>query len=134
MKTVFILITMLFGFTATAQNNSQIGWMFINENTIDLYKQLHFQGSGYLAFSTYALVYQGNPANRKKAFFYSTVIPPLIGLIKEFADPVFSYHDMFYNLAGTVFWSITADLLFANGARKKKKQNKAIEINNAFYD
>jgi hypothetical protein len=117
-----------------SQEKSQIGWMFINENTIDLDKQLHFQGSGYLAFSTYALVYQGNPANRKKAFFYSTVIPPLIGLIKEFADPVFSYHDMFYNLGGTVFWSITADLLFANGARKKKKQNKAIEITNAFYD
>lgn len=128
------LILLVFPMFLFSQEKSQIGWMGINENTIDLDKQLHFQGSGYLAFNTYALVYQGNPANRKKAFFYSTVIPPLIGLIKEFADPVFSYHDMFYNLAGTVFWSITADLLFANGARKKKKQNKAIAITDAFYD
>lgn len=131
MKKLFLIL--MFPLFGMAQN-SQIGYMFINENTIDLDKQIHFTGSAFLATSTYFIMYQGKPENRKKAKIVATLLTLTVGTAKELTDNQFSWGDMAYNAAGTFVAVYTFDFIAHRAYKKHEKRKQAIAITNAFYD
>lgn len=134
MKKTLTILAMLLLINVAAQQNSQIGWMFINENTIDLDKQMHFTGSAFIATNTYFVSYQGKPENRSKAKRNAIVLTLLVGTVKELTDNKFSWQDMAYNAAGTFVATYTIDLMVNRAYKRHQKRQNAIAIANAFYD
>lgn len=129
MKKTILILSIILSLNLQAQK-SDLGWLFINENTIALDKQQHAVGGIFLGTTAYMIAYQGKDKNRKRARFWGIVVPIVGGTLKEFADrntTGFDMADLGYTVAGGVVATFTFDLLMK---RKHKRQNKKIALVN----
>ncbi len=128
-KYVLLLSILSLPIDATAQD-SQIGWMFINENTIALDKQMHFVGGLGVSVPAYAIAYDHNGGRRGNAKMWSVISSFAVGLLKEGMDSSsggtgFDWADLGYTVAGGIVGAYTFDIL-SNRAKKRqlKRLNK----------
>lgn len=117
-------------------SQSKVGWMFINENTIDLDKQMHFTGGAALATASYFVAYGASNENRKTAKIWGIAVPILAGTIKELSDintTGFNWADLGYTTVGGVVATYTFDFIVHRAKRREQKRNKIIALTNEFY-
>jgi hypothetical protein len=136
MKKLFSILVLLPLFL-TAQQESSLGWMFINSNTIDLDKQAHFAFGGWGGVTGYAVAYGANGYKRGNAKLWGIVTATVLGTLKEVSDintTGFDNADLAYTIAGGVFTTYTFDFLVGLNIRKEKKRQKAMAIADKFYD
>jgi len=120
MKTKILIIGLLVSLMCLSQNDSNLGYMFINENTIPLDKQAHFAGGAFFAVGGYSLGY-GAYENRKRGKFWGIVTPILAGTVKELCDiktTGFDVKDLAYTAVGGILTTHTID--FYVGKKIKK--------------
>ena len=122
MRTLAFII--LLSFSVNAQE-SGLGWIFINTNTIKADKQEHFAGGFYLGMSAYSLTLGNTDGNRKKAKFWGIVTPILVGTLKELSDSRsggtgFDWADLGYTAGGGIVATYTFDFL----RQRHKRRNK----------
>lgn len=125
---ISIAVTIIMTSSLNAQE-SKLGWMFVNENTIALDKQMHFVGGAGVGAVTYAIALDHNGGRRGNAKMWGVISSMAIGVLKEGMDSGsggtgFDWADIAYTTAGGVFGTYTFDIL-AN--RAKKRQLKRIE-------
>ena len=125
---ISIAVTLIMTSSLNAQE-SQIGWMFINENTIALDKQMHFVGGAGVSAVTYAIALDHNGGRRGNAKMWGIISSVAIGTLKEAMDSGsggtgFDWADIGYTVAGGIVGTYTFDIL-AN--RAKKRQLKRLE-------
>ena len=128
MKKAVLILGMILSGAMYAQD-SKIGWMFINENTVALDKQMHFVGGAGVSAVTYALALDHNGGRRGNAKMWGIISSVVIGTLKEAMDSGsggtgFDWADIGYTVAGGVVGTYTFDIL-AN--RAKKRQLKRLE-------
>ena len=112
----------LLSFSVNAQE-SGLGWMFINTNTIKADKQEHFAGGFYIGLSAYSLTLGNTDGNRKKAKFWGIVTPILVGTLKELSDSRktgFDWADLGYTAGVGIVATYTFDFL----RQRHKRRNK----------
>ena len=123
-KLIFILL--ILPLLCNAQQESSLGWLFVNENTIPLDKQMHGAGGMYLGGVSYIVTY-GETKNRKKAKIIGILTPLILGTIKELSDNTksnnkFDWGDLGYTVGGGIVATYTFDFLV--GRANKKRRNK----------
>lgn len=129
---LFIFIALITTLLLTCKGNaqdSQVGWMFINENTIPLDKQMHFVGGAGVSAVTYAVVLDHNGGRRGNAKMWGIISSVAIGTLKEAMDSGsggtgFDWRDIGYTVAGGIVGTYTFDILTN---RAKKRQLKKLE-------
>ena len=118
-----IAVTLIMTSSLNAQE-SKIGWMFINENTIALDKQMHFVGGAGVSAVTYAIALDHNGGRRGNAKMWGIISSVAIGTLKEAMDSGsggtgFDWADIGYTVAGGIVGTYTFDIL-ANRAKKRQ--------------
>lgn len=117
--------------------NSDFGWLLINENTIALDKQQHAAGGIWAGTTAYMIAYQGKDENRKRGRFWGIVTPIVLGTLKEVADTKttgFDMADLGYTVADGVVATFTWDILMKRKHKRQEKRNNTIAITDAFYE
>ena len=130
-------ILLFVALTASQAQDSQIGWLFINENTIPLDKQAHAMGGIGLGTMSYMVAYGASGENRKTAKICGILVPTLAGTIKELADTKttgFDWADLGYTVAGGVVATYTFDFIVHRAKKRNAKRDNIIVMTNAFYD
>ncbi len=127
-STATLVLALMFSTLGNAQD-STIGWMFINENTIALDKQMHFVGGAGVSAVTYAIALDHNGGRRGNAKMWGIISSVAIGTLKEAMDSGsggtgFDWADIGYTVAGGIVGTYSFDIL-AN--RAKKRQLKRLE-------
>lgn len=129
MKRLLVLAVLTLSINVSAQD-SQIGWMFINENTIALDKQMHFVGGLGVSIPAYAIAYDHNGGRRGNAKMWSIISSFAVAVLKEGMDSGsggtgFDWADIGYTVAGGTVGAFTFDIL-SNRAKKRqlKRLNK----------
>ena len=123
MKKAVLILGMILSSAMYAQD-STIGWMFINENTIALDKQMHFVGGAGVSAVTYAIALDHNGGRRGNAKMWGIISSVAIGTLKEAMDSGsggtgFDWADIGYTVAGGIVGTYTFDIL-ANRAKKRQ--------------
>ena len=138
MKKLFsILLIALLPILGNAQQESSLGWMFINTNTIDADKQLHFVGGVWAGVSGYTIAYRANGYKRGNAKLWGVLTSVVLGTLKEVNDTNttgFDTADLGYTIAGGVVATYTFDFLVGRAKRRNKKKQNAIAYVNNLYD
>lgn len=132
MKTLLTLLFPLFIF-----GQSEIGYLFISENTIPLDKQIHGAAGIGLGTVSYMVAYGASGENRKTAKIWGMLVPTLAGTIKELADiktTGFDWVDLGYTVAGGVVATYTFDFIVHRAKKRNAKRDNIIVMTNAFYD
>jgi len=119
-KLIFILLILPF-----LSNAQDIGWLFVNENTIPLDKQMHGAGGMYLGGVSYIVTY-GQTKDRKKSKIVGILTPIIVGTIKELSDSTksnnkFDWEDLGYTVGGGIVATFTFDFLVGRAKRKKQR-------------
>lgn len=130
-------ILLFIALTASQAQDSQIGWMFINENTIPLDKQAHFVGGVWGGVTGYAIAYGANGHKRSNAKVWGIVTATVLGTLKEVSDiktTGFDTADLAYTVAGGVVATYTFDFLVQRAKKRNAKKAKIIAMTDAFYD
>lgn len=127
-----ILICIIFTSFAYSQD-SRIGWMFINENTIPLDKQQHFTGFTFVGLVTSFITYDLG-ASKWERRIKTLGIGTAIGSIKEWSDPYWSWSDMLTNTIGLVFGEILAEVFTNRKERINRMRAEKIAKIDAFYN
>ena len=139
-KVVLLLVTVLALNLSSAQK-SELGWMFVNSNTIELDKQLHFVAGGGVAMAGYFVAYGTNGQRRSNAKLWGILSATVIGTIKEMADADarrkgnggngFDAEDLAYTVAGGIVATYTFDFLVVRAKRRSiKRREKAKALYN----
>ncbi|WP_339756282.1 hypothetical protein [uncultured Winogradskyella sp.] len=118
MKTIFIILALLFINTSNAQ--------FISEDDAK-----HFVVGAVLSGTTYSLIY-GKTKNKSKAFWYSIGVSALAGLSKEIYDGYiisgrFDTGELVSTITGGLIVSYTFSIF--TGEKKKQKKKELAYIN-----
>ena len=130
-----IIITMILPILATAQR-SDIGWLFISENTITLDKQAHFVGGIWGGSVGYIVAYGENGNKRGNAKLWGVVTATLLGTLKEVSDiktTGFDTSDLAYTVAGGIVGTYTFDFLVQRAKKRKEKRDNIIVMTDNFY-
>jgi len=127
-KLIFILL--IFPLLSNAQQESSLGWLFVNENTIPLDKQMHGAGGMYLGGVSYIVTY-GGTKDRKKSKIVGILTPIIVGTIKELSDSTksnnkFDWADLGYTVGGGIVATYTFDFLVGRANKRKNKRGKSI--------
>jgi len=124
-KLIFILLILPF-----LSNAQDVGWLFVNENTIPLDKQMHGAGGMYLGGVSYIVTY-GGTKDRKKSKIVGILTPIIVGTIKELSDSTksnnkFDWADLGYTVGGGIVATYTFDFLVGRANKRKNKRGKSI--------
>ena len=116
-KLIFILLIL-----PLLSNAQDVGWLFVNENTIPLDKQMHGAGGMYLGGVSYIVTY-GQTKDRKKSKIVGILTPILVGTIKELSDSTksnnkFDWEDLGYTVGGGIVATFTFDFLVGRANRR----------------
>ena len=116
-KLIFILLIIPF-----LSNAQDVGWLFVNENTIPLDKQMHGAGGMYLGGVSYIVTY-GETKDRKKSKIVGILTPIIVGTIKELSDSTksnnkFDWEDLGYTVGGGIVATFTFDFLVGRANRR----------------
>jgi len=125
-KLIFILLIL-----PILGNAQDVGWLFVNKNTIPLDKQMHGAGGMYLGGVSYIVTY-GETKNRKKSKIVGILTPIIVGTIKELSDSTksnnkFDWEDLGYTVGGGILATYTFDFLVGR-ANKKRKQRSIMSL------
>jgi len=122
MKKLITIIALLICFSTNAQEDSSLGWLFINSNTIALDKQFHAAGGMYLGGSSYLVALGANGGKRSNAKLWGILVPAIVGTLKEWSDAKttgFDFADLGYTIGGGIVATYTFDFLVQ---RKKRRR------------
>ena len=142
MRNLILLIALFLTVNIYSQDSS-LGWMFVNSNTIALDKQAHFAGGGFIGMSAYFVTLGLTDSNRKKARFWGIATPILVGTIKELSDSRsggtgFDWADLGYTAGGGITATYTFDFLVGWKIRRDKNKNdefkKQVALLDNFYE
>ena len=123
MKKLFSILLFV-ALTASQAQDSQIGYLFISENTIPLDKQMHGAAGIGLGTMSYMVAYGASGENRKTAKIWGILVPTLAGTIKELADiktTGFDWADLGYTVGGGIVATYTFDFLVGRANKRRKK-------------
>ena len=127
-----ILIIALLPILGNAQQESSLGWMFINTNTIDADKQAHFVGGFIFAPVGYFLGLDLYDGDRSKAIWTGVAVGTGVGLVKEITDinkTGFNTNDLVWTMIGaTASTWITDKIHYPNYVRNRKEKEKVAQL------
>lgn len=136
MKKVVTLLLLTLSFSIYSQD-SKVGWLFINENTIALDKQQH-ASLGILGGSMgYMVALDSNGGRRSNAKLWGILIPTLAGTLKEWSDTNttgFDLEDLAYTVGGGIVATYTFDFIIHRAKRRNKDRDEKIEKIDNFYN
>lgn len=135
MKKLFSILLFV-ALTASQAQDSKIGWLFINENTIALDKQAHGMAGLYLGFAAYGVAYGASGENRKTAKIWGILVPTLVGTLKEVSDirtTGFDTADLAYTVAGGIVATYAFDF-WCNVLKNARLKANIIAMTDRFYE
>lgn len=131
MKKFFsILLITLLPILGNAQQESSLGWMFINSNTIELDKQVHFVAGSWGGVTGYTIAYGANGHKRGNAKLWGVLTSVVLATLKEVSDintTGFNWADLGYTVCGGIVATYTFDF-FVGKANKRRKQRSIMSL------
>lgn len=123
---LLVLLVMLFSNISLAQNDKELGYIFLSGRTMDYDKQQHVALGMFGGFSGYAVACSFTD-NRWERMAYGFGLGTLMGLGKELLDTRkggsgFDHQDLLHTSVGSIVGAFTFDVLNGNVRRHKKRQ------------
>ena len=124
MKKLFSILLFLLPIIGNSQQESSLGWMFINTNTIDADKQLHFVAGSWGGVTGYTIAYGANGHKRGNAKLWGVLTSVVLGTLKEVYDiktTGFDWADLGYTVGGGIVATYTFDFFVGRANKRRKK-------------